>query len=191
MHKKAIFILLLLCTTLISIAQQKFQFSPEKPKPGDIIQITYTPTANEGETAPLVEGVAYQYTQRNFFAEDLVLTREGTSWKGTVKAADDISLLFFGFKTGESFDNNGNQGYYILLHEGEQPRPLAYFTLGQFYQYMGSRVGVESNNEKALEMMEKEHELYPASRSEILVPMVSLRARIKKEEAAKAYQDAI
>ncbi len=191
MNFKSLFIIVMLLTTLTAISQQKFNYSPDKPKPGDQVEIVYTPGPGGGGKEPLVEAAVYQYSQKGFAAEDLVLVKEGNSWKGKVKTDENTSMVFFGFKAGEEFDNNNNEGYYFLLYEGDKPRPFAYFTLGQFYQFMGGRVGVESNPEKALEMMEKELELHPESRKEILLPYVNLKARVKREEAAKVYQEAI
>lgn len=191
MNIKSLFLIVLLLATFTAIAQQKFQYSPEKPRPGDQVEITYTPAPANGALDAAVEAVVYQYSGKQFIANDLMLRKEGNAWKGSVKIGDGISMLFFGFKQGEDFDTNDNLGYYILVYEGDQPRPFAYFTLGQFYQYMGGRVGVESNNDKALEMMEKEVALYPESRQEMLLPLVNLRARVNRDESAKVYQAAI
>lgn len=184
-------VLLLLSTTMIQ-AQQTFTYSPEKPKAGDKITVTYTPAPGEDGKAPKIEAVVYQVGPKNVMAsDDLALVKNGNAWTGSFTAGTDMSFVFFGFKNGEKYDLNNNEGYYILLQDGDKPRAGAYASLATYYMYNGGRVDLESNLEKGMEAYEKELELYPSSKKEIRYSYANAKARANKADAAKIYQQEI
>src|SRR5258705_13752171 len=66
------------------------------------------------------------------------------------------------------------------------------FNQASFYQYLGpQQAGITANNEKALDLMEKEFELYPDNRKTYLFTYVRLQTLIKKDEAPKIVQKEI
>ena len=173
-NKLFLFSVLLLLTWTVSA--QQFTYTPAQPKPGDIITVTYTPsTATDGKEHP-VEAAYYANGPENAsVSEDLKLVKNGNSWTGTLTAAPGMSFIYFGFKAGEKMDANNNEGYTILLYDGDKPRQEANLFLSRFYQGMGSRVGVETDLSKAKEAMEKEFEAYPESRSKLVASYANIR----------------
>lgn len=190
--KNKLFLFSVLLFLTWTVSAQQFTYTPAQPKPGDVITVKYTPpAATDGKEHP-VEAAYYANGPDNAsVSEDLKLEKTGDSWTGTLTAAPGMSFIYFGFKAGEKMDANNNEGYSILLYDGDKPRQEANLFLSRFYQGMGSRVGVETNLTKAKEAMEKELEAYPESRSKYIASYASIRARDDKDNAASIYQEEI
>lgn len=172
-------------------AQKNFSYSPEKPKPGDEITITYEPAGDLANNIKPVEGVVYQTGNGMNKADDIVMQRKGKKFTGTVKTDTAAAFVYFGFSIDKKFDNNFNDGYYIQLYNNDKPRAASHFGLSNLYQYMGRQVGIDPNNEKALAAMEKEFELYPESKKTYLTGYVRLQTLVKKDDAQKIAQKEI
>ena len=189
-----LFVLLLLAGN--AVAQDNFTYTPQNPKPGDVITITYEPSGTLLGTMKPVEAVYYVsgYAPggyKNLDADELVLTRQGKKYTGTIKTDTAAALVTLGFSADKNFDNNFNKGYYIILNEGEKPRKGAHTALSFFYQFDGSRVGVERDAEKALEAVKKEMEQNADVKKELLPMYVRLVSTVKKEEAPALVQKEI
>jgi len=175
----------LLLIAITTQAQKNFTYSPENPKPGDVITFTYEPAGDLANTIKPVEGIVYQTGMGLMKADDIVMERKGSKFTGTVRTDTASTFLCFGFSADKKFDNNFNDGYFILLYQNEKPREGAYGAQANYYQYMARRVGMDPNNEKALVAFEKEFELYPANKRSYLSDYVRVQTLIKKEEAQK------
>jgi len=188
--KRSLFFVLLFIT-ITTQAQKNFTYSPEKPKPGDEITITYEPAGDLANNIKPVEGVVYQNGTGLMKADDLVMQRKGGKFTSTIKTDTAASFLYFGFSIDKKFDNNFNEGYYIQLYENDKPREGSYYSLSSFYQYSIRQVGGDPNNEKALAAVQKEVELYPDKRGKYLYNLVRLQTVTNKEEAPKIIQKEI
>ena len=172
-------------------AQKNFSYTPEKPKPGDVITFTYEPAGDIANTIKPVEGVIYQNGPRGRKADDIVLKKEAGKYTGSVTTDTAMSFVYFSFSSDKKFDNNFNDGYTIILNENDKPRSSGYFNLSSFYQFLGRSIGVEPNNEKALAAMDKEFEFYPESKKQYLFTYVRLQTLVKKDDAPKIVQKEI
>jgi peroxiredoxin len=182
MAAKTITFCVAILLTLQSIAQQNFQFKPDQPKAGDVITFTYEPVgAITGTTKP-VEAAVY-FSGREQAAEDLILTRNGKQYSGTIKTDTSQNFVYLGFSADGKWDNNAGEGYYIQLHDGSNIKKGSHASLSQFYQYSGIRVGLERDNVKAVTAFEKELESYPDARKENLTQYAYLLTAAKKSEA--------
>lgn len=184
---------LLFCLLFVAIqgsAQSRFTYSPEHPKAGDRITVTYEPAGALAGTMKPVEGVVY-FSGRRQSAEDLPLTRAGKSYSGTIKTDTAQDLVYLGFNADGQWDTNNGDGYYILLWDGDKATQGAYADLSRYYEYFGTQVGLERDYAKALTTFEKELELYPQSRKENLVPYAYLINNAKKSEGAPLIQKEI
>ena len=191
MHtKKVLLAVMLLCTTAL-FAQKNFSYTPEHPKPGDLIEFTYESAGDLANSQLPVQAVAYKYGSSGRVADDLVMQRRGYKYTGTIKTDTSQNFVNLAFSVDDKYDNNANEGYFILLHDGDQPRKGAYANLAMFYQYAGQMSGVESDNEKALAMIEKEMALYPAARKSQLPTYLRLLMALKKPEANTIVQKEI
>lgn len=180
-----------------ALAQDNFSYTPQNPKPGDVITFTYEPsgmllgTIKPIEAVYYISGYAPNGGYKNLAADELVLTRQGKKYTGTIKTDTAAALITLGFSADKNFDNNFNKGYYIILSEGDKPSKGAHTALSIFYQFDGSRMGVERDMTKAMEAVQKEIQLYPESKNELMIMYVRLLNTAKKEEAPALVQKEI
>ena len=191
MFTRKFFIVLLLIVTVTAQAQKNFIYTPEKPKPGDKITFTYEPAGDIANTIKPVEGVVYQSGKRSSIADDIVMEKKDGKYTGSIVTDTAMGFVYFGFRSDKKFDNNYNEGYFIQLYENDKPRDGSYLAKANLYQYMGRQVGIDVNNEKALEAYEKEFELYPDSKKNYAYSYVRLQTLIKKDDAQKIVQKEI
>ena len=191
MFTRKFIVALLFIITVTANAQKNFTYTPEKPKPGDKITFTYEPAGDISNTIKPVEGVMYQMGKRGNKADDIVVEKKGGKYTGTITTDTAMNFLYFGFTADKKFDNNFNEGYYIQLYENDKPRDGSYLSKANLYQYAGRAVGMDVNNEKALEAYEKEFELYPDNKKNYLYSYVRLQTQIKKDDAQKIVQKEI
>ncbi len=187
LKRKCITILVLLIAISVQ-AQKSFTYTPEKPKPGDIISFTYEPAGDIANTILPVEALIETFGNKGSKMDDLKITRSGKKYTGTIITDTSVKFLYLGFSADNKYDNNFNEGYTIIFYDNDKPRKESFYTLSQFYQYMGNRVGVERNNDKALEAMEQEFINYPESKRKNLYNYTRLQSLVKKDEAAKIIQ---
>lgn len=188
MFTRKSFAMLVLLFAITSQAQNNFTYTPEKPKPGDIISFTYEPAGDIANTILPVEALVEIFGNKSSKMDDLKITRSGKKYTGTIITDTSVNFLYLGFSADNKYDNNFNEGYTIIFYDNDKPRKESFIALSQFYQYMGSRVGVERNNDKALEAMEKEFINYPESKRKNLYTYTRLQSLVKKDEAAKIIQ---
>src|SRR5258708_29893859 len=93
--------LLLLMATVTAYSQKNFSFSPEKPKPGDVITITYEPAGDIANTILPVEGVIYQMTGKGVKVDDIALERSAGKYSGKIMADKSAKFVFFSFFSGQ------------------------------------------------------------------------------------------
>lgn len=159
-------LLLLFCGISAELfAQNNFTISPEKPKAGDLITITYEPAGDLAGTTAIPEAVAYQIGEKGSKAFDIKLTRSYGKLKGTVQTDTSGSFLYFAFSVDKKFDNNFNNGYaYFLLNSEDKIKRAANVQKSFYHQYYITQAGGEKNNAEAIKAYEKEFELYPESK---------------------------
>lgn len=195
MRKPQLTLLLLLCA--VTSWSQNFTFTPQNPKPGDLVTFTYEPAGMlVGATKP-IECSYYQLnkTAPNAFgtssADDLKLSRKGNKYTGSLKVDTAANFIYLGFYSGNNFDHNKNEGYYIIVQDGEKARRGAYYSQYAYYNFLGRQVGLERNTDKALEALQKEIDLYPEDRKDYLTSYVSLAVRSPKVQASALVQKEI
>lgn len=142
-----------------ALAQGVLKFSPEKPKPGEAITITYQPTA----VVPVkISGAEF----RGMMPEDLNFQAKRASGKYTATFKTDTSatLVYFTVTAGGAIDNNQGNGYTIELYQDNKPRKNANLAKSYFYQYYGEESGIKSDKERALAALEREVQFHPDNR---------------------------
>jgi thiol-disulfide isomerase/thioredoxin len=194
LRKRAIALLILLAST--RMFAQNFSFSPEHPKAGDLVTIYYTPAGAIAGTMKKVEASYYMLgstptTTRYINADDLKLTRDGNRFTTTIQTDTAANFIFFGFASNKQFDNNFNNGYYILLSDGDHIKKGAHAVLSGFYQGTGRNVGVDPDNGKALAELENEFAAYPEERKRSRNVYLRLMMAQNKPEANASVQKEI
>ena len=183
-------VVLVICAS-VACAQKNFTYSPEKPKPGDVITFTYEPAGDIANTILPVEAVVYQSGIKGQKADDIILKKTANKFSGTITTDTAMNFLYLGFSADKKFDNNFNVGYFIQLYEDGQIRKGSYYNLSIFYQYYIGQVGGERNNEKALAAIEKEISLFPENKKAYLFTYMRMLTTVKKDEAPALIQKEI
>lgn len=181
---------LALSTTTI-YAQKNFSYTPQKPKPGDVIHFTYECSGDLANSAEPVEAILYGYGSKGRKADDLPLKRMGYKYTGTITTDTSQNFINIAFYANKKYDNNYDEGYYIQLYDGDKIREGSYANLSALYWYYGSDAGVKRNNDKALARLEKEMALYPDNRQENLSFYLRLLTTLKKPDANATIQKEI
>lgn len=174
-------LIVLLLVTSSSFAQQNFTYTPEKPKPGETITITYRPGGDIANTILPVEAIVYQMGQNKQLTDDLPLKKSGETFTASFTTDTSANFIFFSFAADKKFDNNNNEGYMIRLYKDEKTARGAGISEFMFYQYAGVEAGVERNNEKALAAIENEFKLYPEDRKPWLGNYIRLKNSVTKD----------
>ena len=97
MITRKLLLILLVLVAVNASAQTNFSFSPEKPKPGDIITITYEPAGDIANTIKPVEAAVYQSTSKGNKADDLVLTKIAKKYSATIQTDTGANFIYIGF----------------------------------------------------------------------------------------------
>ncbi|MEL1241207.1 TlpA family protein disulfide reductase [Flavobacterium flavipallidum] len=112
---------LFLSVSAASYAQesvQKFLVSPEHPKGGEEITITYDAVDGPLVNAKNVDGVIYTYDNFKWHADDISLKSAGDKkWQTKVKLSDHASLISCVFKSDTIKDNGGKMTYSWILEK--------------------------------------------------------------------------
>lgn len=170
---------------------QNLVITPEKPKPGDAIKITYTPAGEIANTLGKVEGILFVTGTKARKADDLVLTKAGKKYTGTIQTDTTANFIQLGFFVDKKYDTNFGEGYFIQLYTGDKVRKGSNTSLAFFHQQTSGQTQVEKNNDKALAAYEKEISLYPEQKKIIGGNYYRLLSTVKKEEATAIIQKEI
>ncbi|WP_169927076.1 TlpA disulfide reductase family protein [Mucilaginibacter auburnensis] len=112
--------MLALCST-IKAQEKNFVFEPQRPKPGETVQITYDPEGTPLEGQKLVKAVVYSYSNYAWKASDVHLHQVGNQYKASVTLDKQCGLVAFKFKGGDSTDTNNEKGYAFMTIDPEHP----------------------------------------------------------------------
>ena len=162
--KTGIFIFFVLLVGMTSRGQKNFSYQPSHPKPGDVITFTYSPAGDLANVKNNIEAKYYLYGWAGYVtvkAEDLPLMLSGTKYSGTIATDTSTNFIQIGFYSGDTYDNNFNEGYTIPMWKGDSICKESYSSLSFFYRLYCTKTGVEANMEKALSVLDKQRSLYP------------------------------
>lgn len=189
---KAKLLLAVLVIAFSSYGQKNFIINPEKPKPGDVIQITYTPAGNIANTMGKVEGVVYFTGITARKADDIILKKSGKKYTATIATDTATRFIHMGFHVNKKYDNNYGEGYTIQLYNKDgQPVSRSNAYLAAIYQYGDNVFGIEKNLDKAIASYEQELEAYPANKKIYLTSYYRALASAKKDDIQSLVQKEI
>ena len=191
MYSKKSSLILMLFFAVNTFGQTNFRFSPVKPHAGDAITITYTPSGDIANATAPIEGIVYTLGSKGQKTNDIKLKRTGNEYTGIITTDTSDNFTFFSFSADKKFDNNFNNGYWIQLYDGDKIKKGANNSTALFYEYYGRNVGMDANNEKALQYMEEEFKAYPESKKENLISYVRLYSQVNRNEGPAFIQNEI
>ncbi len=191
MHPRNMVLLVMILVTTTGYAQKNFSYTPEKPKPGDVIEFTYESAGDLAGSLEPVEAIVYGLGSNGRSATDLVLKRKGYKYTGTITTDTSLNFIYLAFFVDRKFDNNNDEGYFIHLYDDDKITEGSYAGLSQFYQLYAPGTGVARNNEKALAMIQEEMQNYPANRKQHVPAYLKLVMALKKPDASAIVQKEI
>lgn len=168
-----------------AFSQGEFTFSPEKPKPGEAITISYKPAA-------VVPVKIYGTEFRGFIPEDLDFQakRAAGKYTATFKTDTSATFVYFTVTAGGATDNNQGNGYTIELYQNDKPRKNANIARSYFYQYYGEDAGIKSDKERALAALEREVQFHPDNRG-AKVSVLRMKLADDKDKGTALIQEEI
>lgn len=179
---------ILILASLSSVAQGEFTYTPEQPKPGERISFTYTPAKSDGKTEVFVISMSGNKPSLT----DIKTSFKKGVYSGTFTPDTSANLLAFGFKDGNTLDDNDKNGFFVPLYENNQPRSGAYANMARMVTQFSEFIGVPPSSAKAKDYFEKEFELYPGNKTgETFFRYLGIRNNLSKDEGAKLIQDEI
>ena len=151
-----------------------FTIKPDKPKTGDVIEITYNPQVGADVLKDAKEITLYASQIHENGTSELAeakMNKEGNIWKGSFTLKDILAkVILFRFDSGDLTDDNyGNCWSVLVCGDKGIPVEKAHYTLGMLYSYGGASAGfpVKADKEKSKFEIDEEGKLYPPKAQEI------------------------
>lgn len=184
--KKTFFLLFLPVFLSAQTSWKYLSISPENPKQGETITITYDWQSSPLAKADAVEIVVVELVEDEAFAIDIPLTNAGGRLTGTFKTNANALTACAAVRTGEQWDNNGGEGYFIALH-GKDGKNLAETKAAQAVLYQNFGYSLDLSNKPAViqEWLEAAFKTTPALREKYLTYYMRNVSRIKRGDAGK------
>ncbi|WP_100616245.1 TlpA family protein disulfide reductase [Confluentibacter citreus] len=163
---------LLLILLLVSCQKEKedlgldigeLHISKTFPKPGDSLKLSYSLEQNSVEDDNEFESLFYYLVDGNMYPEDINLKKtDNGNWVGYIKIPDSAKALAFNFKSGETYYNNKNNGYTVLLYDESQKQiPGSNASLGNYFLRYGDAHGIKVDKQKTLSLLKTDINNYP------------------------------
>jgi hypothetical protein len=84
MHMKKTGIVVFVFFTTAVYAQKNFTYTPEKPKPGDVITFSYEPAGDIANTILPVEAIVHQSGIKGQKTDDVILKKTANKFSGSI-----------------------------------------------------------------------------------------------------------
>ncbi|MBN2571075.1 MAG: TlpA family protein disulfide reductase [Ignavibacteriales bacterium] len=185
-------LLLFSCKSEI-IYEGTFSYEPVKNQPGDDIFIKFNPDGTKLDTTQSVDVVVYLFSNEIENAYSIEMEKEGTGWIAEIETDETTRGILLKFDNGEDskiFDNNKEQGYYILLNdENGNIIPGAKAGLANAYASWGYNLELKRDRELALKLFEEEFTANPQIKSEYLQTYFSVVSNLMPEKLNEIVLD--
>ena len=161
---------LMACMAVTPLFGQNLVLSPEQPMPGEAISITYDPTGTPLDGYDF-DAVAYVFHDNKPVAYELKMEENDDKFTGSFAIPQEASALLFGFSNQkeDKTDNNNKKGYKKVLAKSDRSTPVegGYAHKAMIVGQYGWLVDLDRDYAKALRLLMKEFELYPASKDNL------------------------
>ncbi len=204
-NRQGIFYLFLLFFPFPLMAQDLF-FSPEKPKPGEEITITYRTDQSQINQLPQIgarvfwledpfpEKQMVQLPMPRPRAQVIALEKKGKQFSATIRSTEQTkAMAIVLYASSGSSNTPARQGFTQLLFEPESGRPVqgAYGKIGLLYASQAPLLGLKIDQEKAFEAFQQEFDRYPASKKHYnyFLTFTGLALELNKETAIQSSKE--
>lgn len=181
---KTFFFLLLSLGLTTHTFSQTVLWTPEEPKAGEKVTITYNPTGTALENAKTVDAVVYLFGN-NEAAREMKLIKSGNVFKGSFVTDTGTVLASVAFSSGDLKDINKTNGYMVSVRDKKgNIRPGTYAAYSMQYSGYGNFLyGLPANMDYAFNYIKQEWNEFPAMRPGIVASYLNTLYNKKKKEA--------
>lgn len=149
-----------------------FSYEPIKCQPGDDILIKFNPAGTRLENSEKIDLVVYLFDSEIQNAYSVEMEKKGDGWIAEIETDENtrgILLKFDDANDSKIFENNKEQGYYILLNdENGNIVPGAKAGLATAYAAWGYNLEMKRDRELALQLFVEDFKANPQIKSEYL-----------------------
>lgn len=183
MKSKLLLLASFLLAGFFAFAQyNNLKFSPEQPKPGDVIKFEYSTTGTVLGDVKEFEALAY-LQDGQLRVQEITLTASGDKWTGSIITNDTTKAVLIVFKNDLLTDNNKEQGYSLLMMKDGKPVNEAYAALADANSFGGFIAQMKVAPETNIALYEKEFARSKEMRDKHLYSYTGMLMRVNKEEA--------
>ncbi|PKQ43560.1 TlpA family protein disulfide reductase [Confluentibacter flavum] len=146
------------------------------PKPGDSLKLSYSLDKNSLEDDNEFQSLFYYLVDGNMYPEDINLKKgDNENWEGYIKIPDSAKALAFNFKSGETYYNNKNNGYTVLLYDENQKQVSgSNASLGAYYLRFGDAHGIKTDKQKIISLLKTDIHEYPEVKENLDIMYLNL-----------------
>ncbi len=161
------FLLLFLSITVWGQTEKIFSLSPDKPKLGDKVQVTYNPNAKDAVLKDANEILlCVNSLQSNGMPaiEEIQMAKSDNVWKAAFEVKDSLSkVILFRLDTETlSDDNNGNSWFTLVYNNKGEAVEKAHNTLSMLFSRGGTNgFKFTTDKDKAKQELDTEKQLHP------------------------------
>ena len=175
------------------VKTEKLKWTPEFPRTGDKVTVTYDPSKTDLAEEKNIEAIVYMLSFDGMpVAVEFPIKKQGKIYTGSFEVDKSAKALAFVFSADKKKDINGSAGYLVPVYDdSRKPLPGAYLAYSVIYNGLGQYAfGLDAQPETALSYAEKEYTDYPQNRSQSLSPYLQLLNQVKKKEAQPSTKPA-
>lgn len=190
MHKNylaCIGALLLAFTSLSAqLASTTVKVTPSNPKPGEVISIEYDWAKSPLAQGESVEAVVLEFFEESPTALEMPLQAAAGKLAGSFKTTPNALVVCLAFKSGERWDNNEGEGYFINL-SGTDGKALPESKAAQAALYRSYAYLQELDGKPAVAnaWLDQAFKAQASLRGKYLSAYIGNLARLKRDDAGK------
>ncbi|MBN8547412.1 MAG: TlpA family protein disulfide reductase [Ignavibacteria bacterium] len=175
------FILTLSCTTNRPVSTN-FSYEPSKPVAGGEVTVTFDANGSHVEKEASITLLVFEHSSKEPVAKEVVMTKDGSSYKGKFKSETGTKSLVVVFKGSKSLENNEKRGFRIPLYEknGDEVKgsDAAYV---DFMRNFGDLAEMSLKNNELFKLINNDFVINPGLKVQYYPVYVSLLRRVKSD----------
>jgi peroxiredoxin len=180
----SLFVLIIFSAKSFFAQESNFSFTPLKPTQGSTITVTYNPEKTPLKESSSVNMIVCAYGKFVDNKEEVELKKNGNIWKGQFAVSDTSMGVIILFASGEVKDINNNKKGYVINLFGKDGKeiPGTYAGLGYAYGSWISVLDLDTDQEAAAKLLEKEFSVNPAVKKDFLSFYLNIINSTEKEK---------
>lgn len=162
------------------------KITPSNPKPGETISVEYDWAKSPLAQGESVEAVVLEFFEDSPTAIEMPLQTTAGKMAGSFKTAPNALVVCLAFKSGERWDNNEGEGYFINL-SGTDGKAMPESKAAQAVLYRGFAYLQELDGKPAVANAWLDHafKAQASLRGKYLSAYIGNLARLKRDDAGK------